>query len=1045
MMLTLSSAAAQTKKVSGRVSDEKGELLIGVIVQEKNTSNGAMTDPDGQYTLNLTTDNPVLVISCMGYKTQEIVVGSRTIIDAALAEDLSELDEVVVVGYGVQKKVSVVGAQSAINMADIKMPAASLSSVVQGRLAGVVAVQRSGEPGHDESDIWIRGLSTFTGQSSKPLVLVDGVERSFNNIDPEDIESFTVLKDASATAVYGVRGANGVVIVKTKPGKVGKPQFSVDYYESLITLTKRPELADAYTYMDALNEAYLNTYGTLYYSDEYIHATKMANGVIPNENPAIYNSFLYPAVDWVDEIFRDFGNSRRVNMSVRGGVPNATYYVSLTYYNERGLTRNAEMENYDANMRFDRYNYTANVNLRPTETTTIDFGFNGFLSSGNYPQRSTAQLFASAMQINPVYLPLMMPDGSLSGISNNGDMRNPYGDLIRRGYRNEARNQINTSIKINQDLGFWEWSKGLSANAMLAFDINNSRNLNYSKQESTYYFGGTKDPKTGLWNTGLPDPDTGIWSGGDVFNRNGTYNIIRTYTGSDDLEFTKSQTMTRSTYFEASLNYNRDFGLHNVTGLFLYNQKIYNAGDPDSLIASLSYRQQGIAGRLTYGYDNRYLVELNAGYNGSENFDPGNRFGFFPAAGTGWVLSNENFWDGRFSDIFSFFKVRYTIGLVGSDTVAGRRFMYQDQMAELDGTRFGTTNNVGWGIEKYGAKVGWSTSLKHNLGFDMKFFNDELSVTVELFKEHRTGIFLSRATIPNYAGFIEMPYANLGIVDNKGIDIQGEYNTRLGNKSFLTLRANLTYNEDVIVEDDQPVKPYAWQETRGTNVNGRWGWIAEGLFTSEEDILNHAKQFGEEYPGQTSNVGDIKYKDLNGDGTIDDYDKCLIGQGDVPRLYYGFGGDVQVGAVSFGVLFSGNAFADRCLSGNAIHPFTDQAGISNLYANITDRWSADDPTNQDVFYPRLYHGSAANVNNTKTSTWWQHDVSFLRLKQLSVSYNFPDRLMEKTAFKDARIYLMGTNLLTFSNFKLWDPELNTNNGTAYPNARTISLGLSFKF
>lgn len=1045
MLLFISSAGAQTRKVSGRISDEKGELLIGVIVQEKGTSNGAMTDPDGQYFLNLTTSNPVIVISCMGYKTQEITIGNSNIIDAALAEDLSELDEVVVVGYGVQKKVSVVGAQSAIDMAEIKMPSASLSSVVQGRLAGVVAVQRSGEPGHDESDIWIRGLSTFTGQSSKPLVLVDGVERSFNNIDPEDIESFTVLKDASATAVYGVRGANGVVIVKTKPGKVGKPQFSVDYYESLITLTKRPELADAYTYMDALNEAYLNTYGTLYYTDEYIRATKMANGVLPNENPAIYNSFLYPAVDWVNEIFRDYGNSRRVNLSVRGGVPNATYYVSLTYYNERGLTRNAEMENYDANMRFDRYNYTVNVNLRPTETTTIDFGFNGFLSSGNYPQRTTSQLFASAMQINPVYLPLMMPDESLSGISNNGDMRNPYGDLIRRGYRNEARNQINTSIKVNQDLGFWEWSKGLNANAMLAFDVSNSRNLNYSKQESTYYFGGTRDPKTGLWNTGLPDPDTGIWGGGDVFNRNGTYNIIRTYTGSDDLDFTKSQSMTRSTYFEASLNYNRDFGLHNVTGLFLYNQKIYNAGDPDSLIASLSYRQQGIAGRLTYGYDNRYLVELNAGYNGSENFDPENRFGFFPAAGTGWVASNEGFWRGKFAEVFSFFKIRYTVGLVGSDTVAGRRFMYQDQMIELDGTRFGTTNNVGWGVDKYGAKVGWSTSLKHNLGFDMKFFKDNLSLTVELFKEHRTGIFLSRATIPNYAGFIEMPYANLGIVDNKGIDVQGEYNVRLGNKSFLTLRANMTYNEDVIVEDDQPIKPYEWQETRGTNVNGRWGWIAEGLFTCEDEIMNHAKQFGEEYPGQTSKVGDIKYKDLNGDGTIDDYDKCLIGQGDVPRLYYGFGGDVQIGSVSLGLLFSGNAMADRCLTGNAIHPFTDQAGISNLYANITDRWSPDDPTNQDVFYPRLYHGSAANVNNTKTSTWWQHDVSFLRLKQLSLSYNFPARLMEKTAFKDARIYLMGTNLLTFSNFKLWDPELNTNNGTAYPNARTVSLGLSFKF
>ncbi|MBO7622873.1 MAG: SusC/RagA family TonB-linked outer membrane protein, partial [Bacteroidales bacterium] len=824
LVLSATPMNAQPRKLSGRISDEKGELLMGVVVQEKGTSNGVMTDADGQYSIMLTTDNPVIVISFMGYTTLEEVVGNRTIIDAAMAESLSELDELVVIGYGVQKKVSVVGAQSAIKPSEIKMPTASLSSVVQGRLAGVVAVQRSGEPGHDESDIWIRGLSTFIGQSSRPLVLVDGVERSFNHIDPEDIDSFTVLKDASATAVYGVRGANGVIIIQTKPGKVGKQQFSVDYYETVITETKRPELADAYTYMDAFNEAYLNTYGNLYYTDEYISATKMANGVIPNENPAIYNRYLYPAVDWVNEIFRDFGNSRRFNMSVRGGVPNATYYVSLTYYYERGLTRDTEMENYDANMRFDRYNYTANFNLRPTKTTSVDFGLNGFLSSGNYPERTTAQLFASALQINPVYLPLMMPDGSLSGISNNGDMRNPYGDLIRRGYRNEARNQINTSVRVSQDFGFWNWSEGLNLNAMIAFDVNNSRNLNYTKQESTYYFGGTRNPRTGIWNTGLPDPETGIWEGGDVFNRNGTYNIIRTYTGSDDLDFSRSQNMTRSTYFETSLNYNRDFGRHNVTGLFLYNHKIYSAGDPGDLIASLPYKQQGIAGRLTYGYDNRYLLELNAGYNGSENFDPENRFGFFPAAGIGWVTSNEEFWGGNFANFFSFFKIRYTIGLVGSDTVAGRRFMYQDQMTELDGTRFGTTNNTGWGIGKYGAKVGWSTSLKHNLGFDMKFFRNSLSATVELFREHRTGIFLSRATIPNYAGFIEMPYANLGIVDNKGIDLQAEYNARLGNRSFLTLRANLTYNEDVIVEDDQPIKPYAWQETRGTNVNGHWGW-----------------------------------------------------------------------------------------------------------------------------------------------------------------------------------------------------------------------------
>lgn len=1033
LLMSAITLEAQDRSVTGRISDEKGNLLVGIAVQEKGTSNGVITNDLGEYTLSLTTEKPVLLVSSLGYVSQELVVGKRRMIDVVLAEDVSELDEIVVVGYGTQRKISVVGSQSTMKTDDIKMPTANLSSAIQGRLAGVVAVQRSGEPGHDGSDIWIRGISTLSGQSSSPLVLVDGVERDFNNIDPEDIESFTVLKDASATAVYGVRGANGVILIKTKPGKVGKPQFSVDYYESLVTMTKRPELADAYTYMEAANEAYMDTNGGLLYTPQYIEATKKANGLLPNDNPRMYNEYLYPAVNWMDEIFNDFGRNRRVNMSVRGGVPNATYYVSLTYYNERGLTRTAEMENYDANMRYDRYNYTANLNLRPTKTTTIDLGFSGFLSSGNYPQESTSSLFSSAMAINPVYLPLLMPDGSISGISSNGDLRNPYADLIRRGYTNEISNQLNSNIRVTQDLGFWNWSEGLSIGALLAFDVNNQRNMYYTKRESTYYFNTSRNTNTGLW-------------GEDVYNPDGTYNITRTFSGSNELGFSKNQYSDRSTYFEASINYNRTFGKHNVTGMVLYNQKVYTDRDPGDIVSSLSYRQQGIAARATYSYDDRYLLELNAGYNGSENFDPENRFGFFPAVGGGWVVSNESFWKGA-KDYISFLKIRYTAGLVGSDAVTGRRFMYLDQMSSQTGYRFGTANTsyAGWGFSKYGANVGWSTSFKQNLGIDFKFLKDNLSVTVEFFKEHRTGIFLQRATVPDYAGFVEMPYANLGVVDNKGIDANFEWNQRLGRKSFLTLRGNLTWNEDVIIENDQPDQPYEWLETRGTNVNGRWGWIAEGLFTSEDEIINHAKQFGEDYPGQLSKVGDIKYKDLNGDGVIDDYDKCLIGQGDVPKLYYGFGADVQIGSVSFGVLFSGNAFADRCLSGNAINPFADQAGVSNLYSNITDRWSAENPTNEDVFYPRLHYGTTANANNNKTSTWWQKDVSFLRLKQLSVAYNFPSRLLERTFLKEASIYMMGTNLLTFSKFKLWDPELNTNNGTAYPNTMTIALGVSFKF
>jgi len=469
--VTTTARAQYGQTITGRVSDKNGELIPGVSVLEKGTLNGTSTDSNGQYNLKLTTKHPILTISYIGFVTQEVTVGRQTLIDIILEENVSALDEVTVVAYGSQRKISVVGAQSSLKMDEIKMPTANLSSVIAGRLAGVVAVQRTGEPGHDDSDIWIRGISTFTNQNSSPLILVDGVERSFNNIDANDIDSFTILKDASATAVYGVRGANGVILIKTKPGKVGKPQFTFDYYEGFVTLTQTPDLADTYEYMDAANEANMNTNGSLLYTPQYIEATKKANGLTANDNPLIYNKYLYPSVNWMDELFNKMGHNRHMNVQVRGGVPNATYYVSLSYYNEMGLTRTARMENYDANMRYDRYNYTANLNLKPTKTTTIDLGFSGYLSIGNYPQQSSSSLFNSAMSINPTYMPLLMPDSSVPGISANGDFRNPYADLIRRGYTNESNNKLNSNIRVTQDLGFKDWSKGLKASVLLAFDV----------------------------------------------------------------------------------------------------------------------------------------------------------------------------------------------------------------------------------------------------------------------------------------------------------------------------------------------------------------------------------------------------------------------------------------------------------------------------------------------------------------------------------------------------------------------------------------------
>lgn len=1037
LLLGSLSAFAQDFIIKGRVTDEKGELMTGVSIKEKGTNSITVTDIDGQYSLKLHSEKATLVVTFIGYQAQEVNVNTKDKIhDIMMTENVTSLDEVVVTGYGTQRKISVVGSQTTLKMGDLKVPVSNLTSVLAGRISGVVAVQRTGEPGHDDADIWIRGIASLSGANSKPLILVDGVERTFSNLPPEDIESFTVLKDASATAVYGIRGANGVIIIKTKPGKPGKPQFSVDYYEGVTRLTKKVKLANAYQYMDAANEAYKEQSGEDYYSSAYIDATKKAHGLLPNDNPTMYNQYLYPAVDWMKEVFKDWGHNRRANVSVRGGAPKASYYVSLSYYDESGLTQDSKMEDYNQSTNFRRYNFASNLNLKPSETTTIDIGVNGNLTDGNYPAISSTDIFSACMEINPVYMPLMMPDGTVPGIQINGGFRNPYADLTRRGYRNEFTNTINTNIRVTQDLGFWKWSKGLNVSALVAFDAYNYLDENMGKRESTYWFDGSRDPATGLWLN-------------DVYDENGNYKTKETYEGSSSLGFGKTNYNTRSSYFEASLNYDHVFNeVHRVGALLLFNTKVNSTSkDVNDLYAALPSKTLGIAGRLTYSYNDCYFAEFNVGRNGSDSFEASHRYGTFPAFGIGWAPSNENWWN-PVKPYISFLKIRYTDGKVGSDRdVNGdQRYMFLTYIGGASGYNFGNwSGEDGLAISHYGVNVGWSVSHKQDLGFDVKFLKDRLSFNVDLFKEHRTDIFLHRATIPEYAGLTTMPYGNLGVVDNKGIDVQMEYNQKLAKNTFLTLRGNLTWNKSKIIEDDEAPQPYSWMETRGTSINSRWGWIAEGLFTSEDEIKTHAAQFGETYSGQLSKIGDIKYKDLNGDNQINDYDKCRIGHGDVPALTYGFGADLQVGNFSIGALFQGTADADRLIEGSSIRPFNSTSSLDNLFDNIGDRWSADNPTNQDVFYPRLHWGESANTNNNVASTWWQKDVSFLRLKQMSIAYNLPSKWTEKAFIKNAQIYCMGTNLLTFSKFKLWDPELDTNNGTKYPNISTISLGLKFNF
>lgn len=999
--------------VSGTVVDEKGQPLPGVSIAVRGVSTMTSSDNNGRFKIIVQSPEAVLAFSFIGYETAEVLVGAQTTVNVQLKPGNRTLNEVAVVGFGTQRKVSLVGAQSTIKPAEFKQPAADISTMLAGRIAGIVGVQRSGEPGKSGADIWIRGISTFgDGNKATPLILVDGVERSINNISPEDIESFTILKDAAGTAVYGVRGANGVILLKTKTGKIGKPQIYFDYNEGVNTFTKRPEMMDGVTYMNLANEALTTRNQNPKYSQDYIDKTK--SGADP---------LLYPDVDWMDAVFNKYGHTRSANLNASGGVENAQYYVSLGYFNETGFLKTDDLAKYNSSLKYNRYNFTSNLNLRVTKTTRLDVGLQGYFSNGNYPAIATRDIFQSAMDAAPVAYPIMYPGDLVPGQSANGGFRNPYADLTRRGYRNEFKNQLYSNLRATQSLDML--TQGLSATAMFAFDTYNQNYVIRSKREDTYF------------------PDQA-----NPYKPDGTLNLVKTFTGDEFLGFDKADDQrqtTRQFYTEAAINYDRAFGKHRVTGLGLFYSSDRTNTLAGDFISSIPERYLGYAGKAAYSFDDRYFGEFNFGYNGSELFAPGNRFGFFPAIGLGWVVSNEKFFS-PLKHVVNFLKFRYSNGNTGLGS-ARERFLYITQLNGNDGLGYvlgqapERDNDIhnGISITRYATDVRWSVSNKQDLGIEFRTLNDRLSIIVDLFKEHRKGIFLQRASNVAFMGLQEQQYGNLGVVDNKGIDASLEYSMRIGEVD-VAIRGNLTYNKDKVIEDDRPPQTYPWMEHRGNNILARYGYVAEGLFQSQDEIDKSA------VPGDRSKVkpGDIKYQDLNGDGLINNYDVTKIGRGDVPALVYGFGFNIAYKGFNVGVLFQGVSDVDRMLEGAAIIPFNGGGGLTNAYSIATDRWTPENP-NPDAFYPRLAYGEAENKNNTQASSWWVKDVSFMRLKSAQIAYNLPSGFLRRTGIRNSSIYLQGINLLTFSKFKLWDPELNTNNGTSYPNIRTISLGMNLKF
>lgn len=992
-------AVSQKHHITGQVIDAATQQpIIGATVWVKDSALGTSTASDGSFDYAFSGNYGYVTFSFVGYQTQEFPL-NRVPKVISLAPD-NNLEEVVVVGYGAQKKASIVGSIATVAVNDIKMPTGKISNNLAGQLAGVISVQRSGEPGAS-STFWIRGISTF-GSNKTPLILVDGIERDLDLVDIEDIKEFSILKDAAATAVYGVRGANGVVLVTTREGVIGKPQISIKFEAGMVQPTKIPEMVDAIQFAEMYNAAA----GYEVYSQKDIEMFR--NGSDPD---------LHPNIDWVKKLYKDYSFNQRVNVNVTGGGSTAKYYISGGFYNEDGLFKSDNMKEYNTSVFYRRFNFRSNVEVQLHKYTKLNVNLATTFERKNQPgsdatNSSGTGIWDYALKTAPNAFPAVYSNGYLAGPAS-GQGENPYALLTQTGYREIFYNTAQSLFTLTQDLGDWV-TKGLTVSVKGSFDAKNENNLGRTKTSPQWLATGR--------------------------NEAGEIEYNQTKVGEESLNYKQTNKGYRSVYLEAVANWARSFGKHDVSAMFLFqqSQKNYVGDSAKDSEAALPYRHQGIAGRITYSYDNRYFIEGNFGYNGSENFSPKHRFGFFPSVAVGYVISNEKFFE-PIRDVVSMIKLKASYGTVGNDQIGGnRRFIYNETVVSGGKYIFGTTPGENSSVrlgEFPNPNVGWEKAKKLNVGADLSFFN-KLNISVDYFNEHREGIFLQRKSIPMYVGMSTQPWVNIGKMRNSGIDASLEYHQPIGRDLHLTVRGNFTYARNMIVDQDQPDYQYLYMNRRGQAQYQKFGLVAAGLFKDQEDIDSWAKQsFGTVMPG------DIKYVDLNGDGIIDGYDEKPIGYPDIPEIVYGFGFSLQWKAFDLSAFFQGVGNVSFSTLTDQTQAFvarnTKEAGVfADLYGNY---WT---PDNLNAKYPRLT--TSPNENNNRQSTFWMANGRYMRLKNLEIGYTLPKRIASKIAMQNLRVYLSGVNLFTISPFKLWDPDLQTG-ATNYPNNRIINIGLTIGF
>lgn len=1020
-----SSQLQQQNTVKGKVTDQEGVPLPGVTIVIEGTTRGVITDIDGTYSINAQPTDK-LVFTFVGMDVQIVTVGDQTTLNVIMSEKVDELEEVTIVAFGKQKKESVVASISTVRPQDLKVPSSNLTTALAGKVAGIISYQRSGEPGQDNADFFIRGVTSF-GYKVDPLILIDNVEMTtteLSRLQPDDIASFSIMKDATATALYGARGANGVILVTTKSGVEGKMKINGRIENSISMPTRNVELADPVTYMKLHNEAVLTRNqggGVLPYSQEAIDATE-----------AGINPYVYPANDWRKQLFRDHIMNQRVNLNISGGGKIARYYVAGAFTQDNGLLRVDRRNNFNNNIDLKVYNLRSNVNINLAPTTEMIIRMNGTFDEYTGPIEGGRGMYNMVMQTSPTRFPAFYPKDEkygyvkhiMFGNYGEGDYRNPYAEMVK-GYKNYSRSVMLAQLELRQDLSFV--TKGLDFRALM--NTNRSSYFEISRSyEPFYYLVDRYNRRTNEYDLRLINEEKGT-----------------EFLGYNEGDPTVSSVF----YLESALSYNRTFmERHGLSGMLVYTMRQNLETGAKDLQLSLPSRNIGLSGRATYSYSNRYFMEFNFGYNGAERFHKSHRFGFFPSMGMAWNISNESFCE-PYKRVVSNLRLKGTYGLVGNDAIGDKndRFFYLSNInMNATGAYFGTERNyyrTGVSVIRYANEdISWEKSRKMNLAIELELFG-KLNIQAEHFREYRTNILMTRADIPASLGLSSDIRANIGEASGKGMDISIDYNHYFNKNFWIQGLGNFTYATNQYKVYEEPVYDEPWRSRIGHSIQQEWGYIAERLFIDEYEVANSPRQFGNYM------AGDIKYRDVNGDGRITEADMVPIGFPTVPEIVYGFGLSIGYKSWDISAFFQGVARESFQIGTASTAPFIDFDGNAAFKSNnqllkayAENHWSEEN--NRDVFalWPRL--SETIISNNNQRSTWFQRDGSFLRLKKAEIGYTLPNKIANKFYMKSLRVYVSGINLLCWSKFKLWDVEM-ANNGLGYPIQKVYNIGLYTEF